>query len=212
MASDVESISNVILGSGANPARDFYGNPAEAGDWRERFEQARNLYNSVPDRSTKLSLLVCDDPAAREAAGRIGANWESLGAQVEIVERAGPLAMSISSDAMILALRIPVDGDGVLPQILSLYDRNGIWEIAALAMDSSSAVNLRNVRNLAPSASLDSLSESMIASGLVFPIARYDILFAPGPDVSLVPDETYPGTVLWRAFSGTRSELEQSGN
>jgi hypothetical protein len=167
------------------------------------------MYSSVPERTTRLSLLVCDDPAARESAGRLGANWESLGAQVEIVEGTGALAFSSERDAILLALRLPSGGEGVLPQILALYDRNAWWETAALTLDSDSASLLRRVRSLDPSADLDALADAMVTAGLVAPIARYDILFAPGPDVSLVPDETYPGTVFWRAFSGTRSELVQ---
>ncbi len=206
LAADRDGIARVAIGGGAIPAIDFHGTPAESTDWDADIEEAGNLYASVSEPSEELKLLICDDPAAMAAAGRLRPNWESLGVPVSQIESAGPLSLSFNADGILLALRIPQNGEGVLPQILALYDRSGWWEIAALALDDNGAALLRNVRSLDPSADLDRLAEEMESVGLIAPLAKYDILFAPGPEVSLVPDDVYPGSVLWRAFLGSLDE------
>jgi ABC-type transport system substrate-binding protein len=202
MAMDSESIANLVLGSGAVVASDFQGNPVEtAGNMS--IEQARELYETVANPTPELSLLVCDDPAAKSAAGRLRANWESLGVPVNVSEMAGPLSLSSEADAILISLRIPMGGEGVLPECLTLCDRSGWWDLAGLALPSGDRALLQSVRACEPEADLNSLGAALINSALMIPVARFDILFAPGPDISLAPNAVYPGTVLWRAFMGS---------
>ena len=203
---DRESIASLVLGTGAVVAFDFEGNPStdtETGT----ISDARALYESVANPQPEINLLVCDDPAARSTAGRLRANWENLGVPVTVSEMAGPLSLSSGADAILLSFRIPSGGEGVLPECLALYDRSGWWELAALALASEDRPLLHSVRNLEPSADLNLLGSALESSGLMIPIARFDILFAPGPDIFLVPDEVYPGTVFWRAFMGSNEIL-----
>jgi hypothetical protein len=187
---------------------DFHGTPFEPGSTQDFMTEAAEIFNNLGNPSEEILLLYSDDPAAREAAGRLDGTWERLGINVEPNRSAGPLMLSFRRDAILLAMRLPRNGEGVLPQVLALYERSGWWEIAALAMGAESGELLRRARNLDPSVDLDELAVEMENAGLVAPIAKYDILFAPGPDVSLVPDEIYPGSVLWRAFRGTIPEPE----
>jgi len=220
LAVDRESIARVVLGEGADVAADFLGSPASAGDWESTLEEARRLLSSVHmledshvDATTGLVLLVADDPAARAASGRLRANWESLGVPVEIRNQVGPLAVSMEADAMLLSFRVPRNGEGALPQCLALYDRGGWWEIIALAMPPDAASLLRSVRALDPGADLGALGSALQSASLVVPVTRYEILFAPGPDISLVPSAVYPGTTFWRAFMGRLPEtLENQSN
>jgi hypothetical protein len=199
---DRDSIASLVLGTGAVVASDFEGNPAPTNE-TGTIADARELYESVIDPQPEITLLVCDDPAARSTAGRLRANWENLGVPVQINELAGPLSLSSQADAILISVRIPIDGEGVLPECLTLYDRNGWWEIAELGMATEDRPLLQSVRNLEPSADLNSLGTALEGAGLMIPIARFDILFAPGPDIVLVPDEVYPGTVFWRAYMGS---------
>ncbi len=209
MAVDREGIAGVTLGEGAHPAGDFLGDPTETRDWTDLSEQARELYRSVPNPREDLTLLVSDDPAVQAAAGKLRADWQlSFGVPVELRQSAGPPSLSLEADGILLALRLPRDAEGILPQCLALYDRSGWWEIAALALHSDGAALLRRVRTLDPAADLSELGEALESAGLVIPIAKYEILFAPGPDVSLVPPEIYPGPPFWRAFMGTLEEFE----
>lgn len=199
---DRESIASLILGRGARIAGDFEGNP-EIDRADDSNHDASGSYENIANPLDKIDLLVCDDPAAISTAGRLRANWESLGVQVEIREMAGPLALSAASDAILLSFRIPEGGEGVLPQCLTLYDRSGWWDIAGLALNSGNRMLLNDVRSCKPDADLAQLGNALIDSGLILPIARFDILFAPGPDIALVPGTIYPGPVFWRAFMGS---------
>ncbi|MCK4719866.1 hypothetical protein KAU08_04365 [bacterium] len=201
---DRESIASLILGRGAQIAGDFEGNP-EIDRADNSNHDASGSYENIPNPLDKIDLLVCDDPAAISTAGRLRANWESLGVQVEIrdMEMPGPLALSAASDAILLSFRIPEGGEGVLPQCLTLYDRSGWWDIAGLALNSDNRTLLNDVRSCKPDADLSELGNALVDSGLLLPIARFDILFAPGPDIALVPGTIYPGPVFWRAFMGS---------
>jgi ABC-type transport system substrate-binding protein len=200
LASDREGIANVVLGGGASPAGDFRGSQAPAQSWSETFDEARLLYSQVSRKQDRIVLLVCDDPAAKEAAGRLRANWEALGVPVEIRSNQGPPMLSLQADAVLLALRIPSFGEGVLPECLALYDRSSWWEIAAIALGEENARLLRRVRTLDPTADLGDLETAMQESSLVVPLVRYDVLLAAGPDVSMAPSFVYPGPALWRAY------------
>ncbi|MFH1676777.1 MAG: ABC transporter substrate-binding protein [bacterium] len=202
LASDRKGIAEVVLGEGAQAAGDFFGTFWEASDFSRDLEEARKLHTQAKNAREKLTLLVCDDPAARAASGRLRANWESLGVPVEIRESEGPLSLSISADAILLAFRLPKNGDGVFPELFELYDRNGWWSIAGLVLDGESASILKNVRSLGLNCDLNKLGRGMESSGLAIPLAKYGVLFAPGPGVSLVSGEIYPGSVFWRAFNG----------
>jgi ABC-type transport system substrate-binding protein len=203
MALDSGSVAEVVLGEGAVVTGDFEGAPSATADWASNIDDARNLYESITNPRENLTVLVADDPAARATAGRIRANWESFGVPVELVNDSGELSLSVDADVFLLSMRIPEGGEGVLPQVLALVDRNGWWEFMRLAMPPENAGLVRNVRNLAPEADLPALGSALISSGLVIPVARYDMLMAPGPGLSLVPQSVYPGTVFWRAFLGS---------
>ena len=170
-------------------------------DWATVSEQARGEYAKATEKRDKIVLLLCDDPAAVEAAGRLRANWESLGAPVEIRQNEGPLMLSLEADAVLLAVRNPSGGEGVLPECLALIDRSGWWETKAFALGDKANL-LRNVRNLDPKADLGTLGSAMQDAGLAIPLASYDILFCPGPDVTQSPGFVYPGPALWRAYKG----------
>lgn len=202
LAADRDGIAAVVLGGNASPASDFQGGRAEPRDWTATFEEARRLYSQAEVKRDRIVLLVCDDPAAREAAGRLRANWETLGVPIEIRTSLGPLMLSLEADAVLLALRIPSGGEGVLPQCLALYDRSSWWETAAMALGTEKGTLLRSVRALQPDADFADLETSMDSSALAVPLARYEIMFAPGPDVSLAPEFVYPGPTFWRAFKG----------
>lgn len=204
---DRESIASLVLGTGAVVAGDYEGSPAQDSD-TDTMSDARQLYAGVADPRPEIILLVCDDPAARSTAGRLRANWENLGVPVEIREMAGPLSLSSEADAILLSLRIPIKGVGVLPQCLALYDRSGWWDLAGLALNTNDRALLQSVRECNPSADLNSLGTALENAGLMIPISRFDILFAPGPDISLVPNAVYPGTVFWRAFMGSPEILK----
>ncbi|MCX6647291.1 MAG: hypothetical protein NTY09_13175 [bacterium] len=83
-----------------------------------------------------------------------------------------------------------------------------MWEIAGLAMAPADRPLLQSVRSLEPSADLNLLGTALESAGLMIPIARFDILFAPGPDITLVPNAVYPGTVFWRAYMGSPEILD----
>ncbi len=206
LAVDRTSLAQVVLGEGAVVACDFHGTPSEDENRTDALEEARRLYVSVGNPRESLKLLVPDDPAARAAAGRLRANWESFGVPVELIQSTGPLSLSMEADIILVSLRIPNNGEGVLPQCLALYDRSGWWEIAALSLPLEGALLLRSVRALEPSADSDALGSAVMSAGMMLPLARYDILFAPGPDISLAPERVYPGTVFWRAFMGVIPE------
>jgi len=204
LALDRSGIAEVVLGESSLVVSDFLGTPAAIEDWSSNLEQARILYADIDNPRENLTMLVADDPAARATAGRIRANWGSFGVPVDIINDSGPLSLSIDADVILLAVRIP--DDGVLPQCLSLIDRNGWWEFIRLAMPQEAHSLLRDVRSLAPSADLQALGSALESSGLMIPLAMYDILMAPGPGLSLVPDSVYPGTPFWRAFVGELPE------
>jgi len=211
MSVDITGIADVVLGQGATGISDFNGTPAAG--VQETINAGRNLYSSLAGHKPSLTLYVCDDPAAEAVAGRLRANWESLEVPVEISYRTGPLYMSSDADAMLLALRVIPGNEGILPQLLSLVDRAGMWEVCSSAMGPGPGAHLRDVRSGLITADLDDVGEALIESGIATPLANYDIYFAPGPGISLVPDEVYPGPVLWRAFMGTlpvRRENTQS--
>ena len=207
LAVDRGGIARVVLGENSVVTDDFLGTEASSGDWSGMIDEARELYSSIPEPSDSFVLLVSDDPAARASAGRLRANWESLGVPVELRNGEGPLALSMEADAALLSVRLSQNGEGVLPQCLALYDRSGWWEIIALALGEDAQL-LRSVRSLEPAADLGTLGSALQDNGLMIPVARYDILFAPGPGISLVPSAVYPGSVLWRAFMGQLPEAE----
>jgi hypothetical protein len=207
LAVDRGGVARVVLGENSVVAGDFLGTEASSGNWSGMMDEARDLYSSIPNPSDSFVLLVSDDPAARASAGRLRANWESLGVPVELRNGEGPLALSMEADAVLLSVRLSENGEGVLPQCLALYDRSGWWEIIALALEDEAEL-LRSVRSLDPDADLEALGSALQDHALMIPVARYDILFAPGPGISLVPSAVYPGSVLWRAFMGQLPEAE----
>jgi len=206
LAVDRQSLAQVVLGEGAVVSADFSGTSAQGTDWSSSLDQARRLYSALPQPRESLTLLVPDDPAAEAVAGRLRANWESFGVPVQIAREKGPLALSMDADAILLALRLPSGGEGVLPQCLALYDRSGWWDLVALGLSPTSATAFRSVRSLDPTADLEAVGSELASAGLAIPLVRYDILFAPGPDISLVPNEVFPGTIFWRAFMGRLPE------
>ncbi|HEX9745566.1 MAG TPA: ABC transporter substrate-binding protein [bacterium] len=212
LAIDQEGICDVILGDGSSPVSDFYGGYQTYAPWADRLDEARNLRDNIANPVEEFTLLVCDDSAATEAASRIKANYESLGVPVNIENSSGPLMLSIKADAILLAVNIPGNGEGALPQVLSMIDRANWWNFLGMALPQNASAMLKKTRNCDLDLDPDFLAEALKSAGLIVPVAKYEILFAPSPEVSLVPDEIYPGPFLWRAFFGQIPPAPEENN
>ena len=201
MAANRESLAQVVLGEGSTAAIDFSGTAPQPGELNESLNAARDLFSSLSDRKSRLNVLVPDDPAAKATAGRLRANFESLGVPVDLVQDSGPLKLSMNADIIILSLRLIDGSEGTLPQCLALYDRNGWWDIAGLALPAEDRGILRSVRNLDPESDLNILGSALQNANVIVPLVKYNIFFAPGPEIELVSDKVFPGTLFWRAFT-----------
>jgi hypothetical protein len=202
MAADRNTMAHEIIGGDAIPSGDFYGGAPSSSEPAVTMDDANKLYLQAPEKRDKIVLLVCDDPSAIKAAGRLKYEWERMNVPVEIRTSEGPPMLSLEADAVLLALRIPNGGEGVLPACLALYDRSSWWEFAALVMGDPKATILRNVRALDPNTNIDDLGTAMIDSAVLVPLVKFDILFAPGNDYSMTPEFVYPGSTLWRVYRG----------
>jgi len=200
IAVDRESLAQVILGEGASAAIDFMGNPPQSADAFGTPDDAADLHSSIIEPKDRLTVLVPDDPAAKAAAGRLRANIQSLGVPVDLVYDSGPLKLSMDADIIMVSIRLIEGSEGILPQCLALYDSNGWWNLAGLALPHDDWQVLNSVRALEPVSDLTLLGQGLQNASLIVPLAKYGIFFAPGPDVELVSENVYPGTLFWRTY------------